>query len=290
MPGIARATAIERLQPLLQPEQIAGLPALLTDADALVRQAALGWLDVTDAQLRYRLGMPLLEDPIRSVRLAAARVLAQLARYELPDSERRRLDAALDAYRDAQLVNAERPESHLNIGLAEMAQGKVAMARKAYQQALALDPRFAPAYANLADLYRALGSDAEAEETLLVGLDQVPENAALTHALGLLNIRKNRRRDGLAALRRASELAPENARYAYVYALALDAEGDRAEAIEVLTAANALAPADRDILIALVTINRDAGDRAAAAQFAKRLKQRWPGDEQALALHRELGL
>jgi len=290
MPGIARATAIERLQPLLQPEQIAGLPVLLTDADALVRQAALGWLDVTDARLRYELGMPLLEDPIRSVRLVAARVLAPLVRYELPDSDRRRLDAALDAYRDAQLVDAERPESHLNIGLAEMAQGKVAMARKAYQQALALDPRFAPAYANLADLYRALGSDEEAEETLRAGLEKAPENAALTHALGLLHIRKGQSREGLAALGRAADLAPENPRYAYVYALALDAEGARAEAIELLAAANALAPADREILIALVTINRDAGDHAAAAGFARRLRQRWPDDAQALALLRELGL
>lgn len=290
MPGIARATAIERLQPLLQPEQIAGLPALLTDADALVRQAALGWLDVTDDRLRYELGMPLLEDPIRSVRLAAARVLAPLVRYELPDSARRRLDTALDAYRDAQLVNTERPESHLNIGLAEMAQGKVAMARKAYQQALALDPRFAPAYANLADLYRALGSDAEAETTLRVGLEQAPENAALTHALGLLRIRQKQPRQALAALRRATELAPENPRYAYVYALALEAEGKRAEAIEVLTAANETAPADRDILIALVTVNRDAGEQKTAGLFAERLKRRWPGDEQALALYRELGL
>ncbi|NBC49052.1 MAG: tetratricopeptide repeat protein [Gammaproteobacteria bacterium] len=290
MPGIARATAIERLQPLLQPEQIAGLPALLTDADALVRQAALGWLDVTDAQLRYRLGMPLLEDPIRSVRLTAARVLAPLARYELPDSERLRLDAALDAYRDAQLVNAERPESHLNIGLAEMAQGKVAMARKAYRQALALDPTFAPAYTNLTDLFRALGSDAEAEATLRAGLAAVPEQAALTHSLGLLHIRQHRTQQALTALRRAATLAPENARYAYVYALALEAEGKLDEALKILAAAHLEAPADRDILVALMTISQDAGNRPAAMEFARRLKQRWPDDPQMEALIGELGL
>ncbi|WP_242476896.1 tetratricopeptide repeat protein [Halochromatium glycolicum] len=290
MPGIVRATAIDLLQPLLQPSQIQALPALLSDAEALVRQAALGWLEVTDAQVRYKLGLPLLEDPIRSVRLAAARVLAPLVRYELPDPVRGRLDAALDAYRDAQLVNAERPESHLNIGLAEMAQGKVAMARKAYRQALALDSAFAPAYANLADLFRALGSDAEAEATLRAGLAAVPEHAALTHSLGLLHIRQHRTQQALAALRRAAALAPENARYAYVYALALEAEGKLDEALKVLTAAHLEAPADRDTLVALMTISRDAGDRPAAIEFARRLKQRWPDDPQMEALISELGL
>jgi predicted CXXCH cytochrome family protein len=122
-PGIARATAIEGLQRDLRPSDLSALPALLEDPDPLVRGAAVGWLDLADPQLRYQLGMPLLDDPIRSVRIDAARALAPLARYELPEEDRRKLDSLLDTYRNAQLVTAERPESHLNIGLVEMAQG-----------------------------------------------------------------------------------------------------------------------------------------------------------------------
>ncbi|MBK1706055.1 hypothetical protein CKO40_16200 [Halochromatium glycolicum] len=51
-----------------------------------------------------------------------------------------------------------------------MDQGKVALARKAYLTALRLDPAFVPAHVNLADLYRALGSDTEAKERLRQGL------------------------------------------------------------------------------------------------------------------------
>ena len=287
-PGIARATAVELLQPRLQPEHLRALPPLLADADPLVRRSALGWLEAADAQLRHRFGMPMLDDPVQSVRLAAARALAPLMRYELPASERQALAAGLRAYNDAQLVNAERPESHLNIGLAEMAQGKVAMARKAYQQALALDPAFVPAYVNLADLYRALGSDTEAEETLRAGLGQAPDSAALHHALGLLKVRQKQPQQAIEALRKAAVLAPDNARYAYVYALALNGQGDRDEALAVLTKANRTSPADRDILIALVTINRDAGNSASAASFARALQERWPSDPQAEALIKEL--
>jgi predicted CXXCH cytochrome family protein len=289
-PGIARATAIELLTQRLEPGHLQQLPALLADADPLVRRAAVGWLDAVDAPLRYRYGMPLLEDPDRSVRLAAARALAPLSRYELPDSERATLTAALEAYVGAQGVNADRPESHLNIGLVEMAQGKVVKARKAYQQALTLDPAFVPAYANLADLYRALGSDTEAEETLRAGLERAPDSAALHHALGLLQVRQKQPLQAIESLRKATELAPDDARYAYVYALALNGQGKPEEALAVLRAANAKSPADRDILIALVTTNRDAGNADAAADFTRRLQQYWPQDPQSLALARELGL
>jgi tetratricopeptide (TPR) repeat protein len=290
MPGIARATAIELLQPWLQPPHIQRLPGLLTDTDELVRRAALGWLASVDAPLRYQLGMPRLDDPVRSVRLAAARVLAPLMRMELPDRGRRRLAGALEAYRDAQLANAERPESHLNIGLVEMAQGKVAMARKAYRRALTLDPTFAPAYANLADLYRALGSDAEAETVLRDGLAQAPDNAALTHALGLLQIRQKRPQEARTSLRRATELAPENPRYAYVYALALESDGHPDAALSVLNAARRHAPGNRDILTALVTMNRDLGHDTEAARVAHRLQEYWPNDRQIKALISGLGL
>ena len=287
-PGIARATALELLRGYLEQAHLMAMPGLLKDPDPLVRSAAIRFLEVTQPQTLFKLAMPLLDDPLRMVRLEAARTLAALMRYELPDAERARLDTALDAYRESQLVNAELPESHLNIGLVEMAQGKVAMARKAYHTALRLDPGFVPAYVNLADLYRALGSDAEGEVTLRGGLEVAPQSGDLHHALGLLYIRGKRLDEALAALGRAADLVPENPRYAYVYALALKKTGDVRVALQVLADAYGRHPADRNILMALTTINRDAGSRTDALNYALALRRRYPDDPEAEALVREL--
>jgi tetratricopeptide (TPR) repeat protein len=246
-------------------------------------------LEVADPETRFKLGTPLLDDPVRTVRLEAARTLAPLIQFELlPKLARQRLDRALDAYLYAQRVNAERPESHLNIGLVAMAQGKAAMAQKAYRTALGLDPGFVPAYANLADLYRALGSDREGEEMLLSGLESAPQSADLRYALGLLYIRVKRLDEAVTELARAAELAPERSRYAYLHGLALKEKGDVKGALAVLEAARKSHPSDRELLTALATISRDAGDRESALGYAKILLRAYPDDREATDLAREL--
>lgn len=169
-----------------------------------------------------------------------------------------------------------------------MAQGKAAMARTAYRTALRLDPGFVPAYANLADLYRSLGADAEGEETLRAGLEVAPESADLHHALGLLYIRGKRLEEALDELRRAMELDSDNPRYPYVYAVALKETGDVAGALEVLAGAYQGHPSNRDILLALATIHRDAGNLADALSYAQALRRRYPDDRDVAALERQL--
>jgi len=287
-PGIARATALDLLQRSPDQSQLAPVKAQLADADPLVRQSAVRWLEVADPQTRFELGMPMLDDPVRTVRLEAARTLAPLMRFELPEADRQRLEAALQAYRNAQLVNAERPESHLNLGLVAMQQGKLPLARKDYLTALRLDPEFVPAYANLADIYRALGADTDGEQTLKNGLKIAPDSADLHHALGLLHIRAKRPDAALVELARAAELAPDNSRYGYVYALALKETGDVDAALAALSNAYKHTPADRDILLALITINRDAGNLSDARSYAQALRLRYPEDPDVAALMREL--
>lgn len=287
-PGIVRASALDLLRGYADPEHLALVTQQLADANPLVRQAALRWLQLTDPATRYQQAMPLLDDPLRTVRLEAAYTLAPLMRLDLPDADRQRLGKALEAYRDAQLVTAERPESHLNMGILAMQQGKLPLARKDYLTALRLDPGFVPAYANLADLYRAFGADMEAEQTLMDGLKVAPDNADLHHALGLLHVRAKRLDEAIAELSQAMRLAPDNSRYAYVYALALNETGKVEAALEVLVDSYKRRPADRDTLIALVTMNRDAGKLTDAQSYARALRIRYPKDPNTAALTRAL--
>jgi Flp pilus assembly protein TadD len=104
-----------------------------------------------------------------------------------------------------------------------------------------------PAVANLADLLREQGRDADGERVLREGLRVYPDAASLHHALGLLEVRAGRPGEALTELAHAARLAPESARYSYVYAVALSDAGRTGEARAVVDAALARHPDDADL-------------------------------------------
>jgi predicted CXXCH cytochrome family protein len=275
-PGIARATAVDQLRDGAQLQHLSAIKPLLTDDDPLVRAAAVRFLAVTDVRTQVDQGWERLDDPDRVVRLEATRVLAPLLRQRLPDKFREPLTRAVEEYAQAQQVNAERPESHLNLGLIAVAVGDARQAEAAYRTALRLDPAFAPGYVNLSDLYRQQGRDEEGERLLRSGIEAAPADADLQHALGLLLVRQKRLEDALPFLRRATALAPDRSRYAFVYALGLQGAGDVSQALEVLAEANARQPGNREILKALVSMHRERGDTEQAQRYADELARRFP--------------
>jgi Tfp pilus assembly protein PilF len=153
-----------------------------------------------------------------------------------------------------------------------------------YRAALRLSPAYGPASANLADLYRQLGRDADAESVLRKAIDTSPADAGLHHALGLVLVRLKRQDEALAELARAAELEPDRSRYAYVYAVGLDANGRRGDAIQALKENLARHPHDRDTLSALISFNREAGDVASALTYAEQLAQAEPDNTELKSL------
>ena len=263
---------------------------LLADPDAQVRAQAVRVLDLTDRQTRIELAWPLLSDPARTVRLEAARVLAPVMRQGVGGKLQDQMTAALEETVAAEMVNADRPEAHLNLGLLASAAGEPRVAEDAYRTALRLDGRFTPARANLADLYRELGRESEAEAELEAGLAADPESADLHFALGLARVRAQRLDAAIDSLARAAELAPEHSRYAYVYGVALDGAGRTEEALPVLESAHRQDPVDRDILLALVQFSAKRGQRDAARHWLDQLAAALPRDPSVEALRAELGL
>jgi tetratricopeptide (TPR) repeat protein len=248
-PGIARATAVERLGERPAPDHLFTVQRLLVDTDPLVRAAAVHYMAQTDLATRVDQVWPLLEDPARIVRLEVERVLAPVMRQRLPEKYRTQLQAALAEYARAQAVNADRPESHLNMGLMYLSQGLLREAEQAYLTALRLDPAFGPGYVNLSDLYRQTDRDKAGEALLRKGMSAVADSPDLHHALGLLLVRQKRMQESIEQLRRAAELAPERSRYAYVHALALQSVGEAEQAARVLRQALERDPANREIQV-----------------------------------------
>jgi predicted CXXCH cytochrome family protein len=218
--AIARASAIDRLGDIPGENSLLAAEAALEDESALVRRAAASVFDTVAPQERRAL-LPLLADPARIVRMQVARSLTALAASgALDDMQLAAYRSAADEYVAAERFNADRPEHRTNLGGFYAESGITAAAEAEYRSALKLDPEFAPAWVNLADLLRMLNRESEAEATLRAGLERVPRDATLHHALGLALVRQGRGEEALRELKLATQLAPGNERFAYVYNVA----------------------------------------------------------------------
>ena len=288
MTAIVRATALSLLQRYLTPSSLATVERSLADSDPLVRAAALRALEPTDPQTRLRLATPLLADPVRLARLEAARLLAPVPDTLLSGKQKSMLAVALEEFRQAQLINADRAEGHLNLGWLHTVRGELEQAETAFKQAQEVEPYFVPAYVNLADVYRQQGREQEGEAILREALEVAPDSADVYHALGLLLVRQRRQEEALAALAKAAELQPVEPRYAFVHAVALHDLGQTDRALEVLKGAYQRHPTNRELLWALAVFSQEQGESEAAATFARKLFELAPQDPRAQQLLREL--
>ncbi len=288
-PPIARATALQELGAYPDSAMLARVQQGLGADDPLERLGALGALESFPAAQRL-LAVSLLWDDLKAVRIEAAHLLAALPpQQQLPDQVREKLAQGIQEYIAVQEFNAERPEAQVSLGTLYADQGRVQDAEAAYRVAIGLQPRFIPAYVNMAHLLGGMKREREAEGFLRQGLELNPDSADLYHALGLSLVRQKEIDQATTALARAAELAPDNARYSYVYAVALQSSGKLDEAIKVLETAHRQRPGDLDTLSALVTFSREAGHREAALDYALQLQQLVPDNPSVDQMVRDLG-
>ena len=287
-PAIVRATALTLVAPLMQPDLLTFARQQLQDADPSVRIAALGLIESVDTVNRILAASPLLADPVRGVRIEAARILADVPDSQIASSRLGAFKSAMTEYLDYLKLNADWPAENINQGNLYMRQHNVEGATTAYERAITLDPRFVGAYVNLADAYRQQGRDDEGEKLLRQGLSLSPDAADLRHALGLLLVRLTDKTAALQELALAAKLAPDNARYAYVYAIGLNSAGKPREALAVLKAANVRQPYNLDILSALISLQRESGDNKAALIYARKAAEALPDNKEIKQLITEL--
>jgi Flp pilus assembly protein TadD len=272
-PAIARASALDRLGRMLTPATLDAVTRSLNDADPQVRLAAVDALANTEPAVRRQYLVRMLDDPVRGVRISAARALAGPAERELAANERSRFETVLGELTASYVYNADRPEGRFGLGNLYASRGDSGGAIAEYKRAIEIDPTFLAAYANLADVYRARGADGDAEAVLRQGIARNGHAAPLQFALGLTFVRQKRTAESLKALREASRLAPDDARFAYVYAVALNDAKRNSEALKVLADARKHHPYDRDVLTGLAYFTAQAGDRKQALGYAKTLHE-----------------
>jgi tetratricopeptide (TPR) repeat protein len=272
-PGIARATALNELLRYPSAPTAASIARGARDSDPLVRRTVAEMLDRLPEGPRLRVGVPLLGDSIRIVRLASAAALAATPPASLSPDQSDLLQRAIYELRQALQRNADRADALVNLGNLEMRLGRAAEAEAAYRQSMRRNRFYLPAYVNLADLLRQQQRDEEGERVLLDALEVVPDNAEVHHALGLLLVRTGRIESAVEHLGRAVEQRPGNPRFAFVYGIALFDTGETERALTVLEQAQARHPSDLELLAALVQFNSQLGRRAAAQGWDRMLQE-----------------
>ena len=286
-PNISRATALAALQGMSQ----ASIPLIneaLGDDSSLVRIGALMGLETADPVTLMRLVLPMLNDPDRSIRLEATRLMTTVPAQQVSSLERSNVMEAIAEYRAALDVNADRAQSHLSLGWLAMYEGDLVKAEAEYRKALELEPYYVPSFLNLADLYRLTGRDVDGEALLQRALEIAPDSGDAHYALGLLMVRLDRLDEAVEQLRLATQLAPEQPHYIYVHAVAVQTSGDLPGAIMLLDEGLTRYPADRELLVGAAAFSRDLNDLDRAIGYLRRLVALDPNDPESVTFLRTL--
>ncbi|HPF46098.1 MAG: hypothetical protein KDF58_08220 [Alphaproteobacteria bacterium] len=188
--------------------------------EPLIRLGAVKASKFIPLSERTSLLLPLLHDPLKVIRVEAVRALSDLNSSTLPTEEKEIYEKAKEEFITAEKQVSWRGEGHFNLGLFYGGQNDLESEVKEYMKAMEIDPYFPAAYVNLADRYRSLGDEAKTIETIEMGLNNLPEDAALNFSKGLYLIRTGKSYDALPYLKKASTNDPANSQYAYVYSVA----------------------------------------------------------------------
>ncbi|VVO41732.1 tetratricopeptide repeat protein [Pseudomonas fluorescens] len=278
LPAIQRATLLAEL-PLYPSEQALKLASKdLSNPAPQVRDSAIravsAFLPPTE---RTPLLAPLLNDPVRAVRIAAARDLLSAANSGL-GSAQPSWDAAIAEYEAVQLNLLERAEANLNLAMLYQASGRGDKVEPQLRAALLRDPDFFPALVTLVQWLEASGRGKEAEDLLAKALREHPDAALLQHTRGLALIRAGKAAQAMPALRNAAHLEPQNAQYGYVLAVALHESGQIDEACDLLEKMLKLQPANRNARLSLIQYYLDNGQESKAQVLLQGWKRLNPGD------------
>ncbi|NIA69282.1 tetratricopeptide repeat protein [Pelagibius litoralis] len=287
-PVIARATALDLLRGY-GPSPAEAAAALLSHKAPLLRRGAALLQESAAGERRIDRLAPLLEDPIRAVRIAAARLLIDVPDLAFPAQAVLPFEKAAAEYRTSLLASADLPETQMNLAALALRTGYPQAAEAAVKRALALNGHFEDAWLRLGELQHSRSRGAAAVETFRSGLTALPDSGRLHAALGLLQIERGALAEGISELKTAADLRPGDARLRYNLALALSRSNQPQAAEKRMREALSLAPDDPEMLYGLGFLLVEQGRTGEASEIARQLRRLHPQRLEGPALVDEIG-
>jgi len=268
LPAIVRATAMFELGRYDNEASTRTTVKYLKDFDPQIRAAAVAGLQgrLHEEELAMTLAS-LLNDPVRSVRTEAARVLAGVSdrgRRAMRGAQRDRLKVVLAEYEKGQMLNNDVAGGHMNLGLLYENLGDSDRAIGSYEAAIRVQPTATGPRTNLAELYSRLADTSEFQSPQRAS--QYREKAATL------------RRAALKLAARDARLLPDNAAIQYRYGMALYLHRRLEEAETALAAAHELEPNNPQFLLGVVLFYKKLGQHDKAIPLAEKLVELRPQD------------
>ncbi len=177
--GIVRASALYLLQNFGSEQIAKTTQSSLSDPDPLVRTNAVALQ--REAQLSDRIARlePLLSDPTRAVRLAAAKEFLLIPPHALTPDQRPLVQQAVSDWQRSISNRLDFPETHLVLGGLALSLRSALAAEGAFREVVQLDPQRSEAWLMLVQLAHINRGPQAAQETLDEALSVLPDDPNL---------------------------------------------------------------------------------------------------------------
>ena len=286
-PEIIRATAIEYLSAYPGTKAQDAVKKAVNDPDPLLRYTAVENYYTTDSAELFLLLSPLLNDPVKSVRMEAAYRLATFRETVFNEIQLPLFRKGLDEYKKSQEYVADFPTGRYNLGNYYSRKHDLTKAEENYREALAIDNLFAPAKVNLAIIYYQQDKQDAAEKLFRDLVDNHPEITDGYYYLALLYGEQKKYTEAIALLEKASTKPGSNPRIWYNLGLLYQMVNQNEKCEAALVKGLRLDPCNFDLLYALFAFHMKQGNRLKASPFLEKLKTCFPDEKQVLDLYNE---
>ena len=250
----------------------------LNDIEPIVRLEAIDAFTANDAQDFINSLFPLLNDPVKVVRIQAANKISNFGKEELTETQVKVLEQVLKEYLETLKYSADFPAGRFNLGNYYSNERDFHSAELNYKKAIEFDSLFYPAKSNLAMLYYNNGKLKEAESLFLDLINNHSEYTDGNYFLGLLYAEQNRFKDAAERLEIAATKTENNTRIYYNLGLIYQQLNDISKAESSLLKGYTNSPNDFDIIYALVDFNLKRGNNNQALKYANEINQKFPSN------------
>ncbi|CAD0185585.1 Formate-dependent nitrite reductase, periplasmic cytochrome c552 subunit [Ruegeria sp. THAF57] len=177
--GIVRATAAYLLQDFGSDEIAAQTASLLADVDPVVRTNAAPLQRYASMSDRVQRLEPLLSDPRRNVRIAAAKEFLTIPPQVLTREQGQLAGQGMSEWQGAIANRLDFPETHMVLGGMALTLRNPEAAERAFAEVITLDPQRAEAWPILVQLVQLNRGVEAARGVLAEGLSRVPKHPEL---------------------------------------------------------------------------------------------------------------